>query len=417
MVIRGSLNEETNINQCTFSDNADIGYAAHLELENTNGINLTNNIFSYGRGGVAINCYESLSNNDPIINCCDIYGNSGGDWVGCIAGQLNFNGNFSSNPRFCDRTNGDLTLAGNSPCLPENNSCGVFIGALDYGCNYLCGDVDDNGFVNLLDITHLINYLYRYGPPPSDAQMGDVNSSGSLNLLDVTYLINYLYRGGPEPDCGEETGTVIDIDSNVYQTVLISNQCWMVENPKVTLYRNGDPIPNVTDGDTWSGLFTGAYCEYNNDPDNVATYGRLYNWYAVDDSRNIAPEGWHIPTDAEWKQLEMYLGMSQAEADDIGMRGTDKGGKLKEAGLTHWSSPNTGATNESGFTALPGSGRSGNDEYYALMGFCAFFWSSTGYFDYAAWHRSPHYDLTGVFRSLDDNPDGFSIRCIQDQLT
>ena len=185
---------------------------------------------------------------------------------------------------------------------------------------------------------------------------GDANNDGVINLLDILYLIDYKYGTppGPEPICGPETGTVTDIDGNTYQTVKIGDQWWMAENLKVTCYRNGDAIPNITDGTTWASLSTGAYCEYNNDINNVATYGRLYNWYAVTDSRNIAPAGWHVPSDAEWKQLEMYLGMSQSEADATGWRGTDEGGKLKEVGTMHWNSPNTGATNESGFTALPG---------------------------------------------------------------
>jgi uncharacterized protein (TIGR02145 family) len=242
---------------------------------------------------------------------------------------------------------------------------------------------------------------------------GDVNNSGSINILDITYLINYVYKGGPEPDCGETTGTITDIDGNVYLTIKIGNQWWMMENLKVTHYRNGDPIPNVTDAGTWSGLTTGAYCEYNNDPGNVATYGRLYNWYAVDDSRNITPEGWHVPTDAEWKQLEMYLGMSQAEADGTGWRGTDEGGKLKEAGTTHWSSPNTGATNESGFTALPGGYRYGVGNFYD-MGDYAYFWSSTEYGSYYAWYRSLSFNNSRVYRYRTNKQGGFSLRCVRD---
>jgi len=211
----------------------------------------------------------------------------------------------------------------------------------------------------------------------------------------------------------EGSGTVTDIDGNVYQTIKIGDQWWMVENLKVTHYRNGDPIPNVTDGGTWSGLTTGAYCEYNNDPGNVVTYGRLYNWYAVDDSRNIAPEGWHVPSDAEWKQLEMYLGMSQAEADATGWRGTDEGGKLKEAGTTHWLSPNTGATNESGFTALPGGYRLGSGLYYSV-GSNALFWSSTEYDGYGAWFRYLGYSSSQVYRYDYDERGGFSVRCVRD---
>ncbi|MCK4448089.1 MAG: fibrobacter succinogenes major paralogous domain-containing protein, partial [Candidatus Marinimicrobia bacterium] len=133
-----------------------------------------------------------------------------------------------------------------------------------------------------------------------------------------------------------ETGTVTDIDGNTYQTVKIGDQWWMAENLKVTHYRNGDPIPNVTDNTDWSNLTTGAYCNYDNNASYVTTYGRLYNWYTVNDSRYIAPSGWHVPTDEELKELEMYLGMSQSQADYTGYRGTDEGGKLKETGTTHW---------------------------------------------------------------------------------
>jgi uncharacterized protein (TIGR02145 family) len=233
---------------------------------------------------------------------------------------------------------------------------------------------------------------------------------------DVVYLVSYLYKGGPAPDtncCSDCPPTVTDYDGNVYQTVLIGDQCWMMENLKVTHYRNGDPIPHVTDGGTWSEDTSGAYCNYDNDSANVATYGRLYNWHAVDDSRNIAPAGWHVPTDDEWKQLEMHLGMSQAEADDVGWRGTDEGGKLKEAGTTHWQSPNTGATNESGFTALPGGYRH-NDGTFYHMGDNAYFWSSTEIGSDYAWARHLTYSSSLVFRYDNYRRYGFSVRCVRD---
>jgi len=211
-----------------------------------------------------------------------------------------------------------------------------------------------------------------------------------------------------------ETGTVTDIDGNIYQTVKIGNQWWMAENLKVTHYRNGDPIQNISDNSEWAGLSTGAYCEYENDPTNGATYGNLYNWYAVDDSRNIAPAGWHVPSDAEWKQFEMFIGMSQEEADGVDWRGTAEGGKLKEAGTTHWNSPNTGATNESGFTALSGGYRSVNAGYFYYIGYGAFFWSSTEFDSEDAWYRGLHYDRSEVYRIYPDKPYGFSIRCVRD---
>jgi uncharacterized protein (TIGR02145 family) len=210
-----------------------------------------------------------------------------------------------------------------------------------------------------------------------------------------------------------EENTVTDIDGNVYQTVTIGPQVWMAENLKVTHYRNGDAIPNVTDNATWAGLSTGAYCEYNNDINYVATYGRLYNWYAAVDSRNIAPAGWHVPTDAEWKQLEMFLGMSQAQADVTGWRGTTEGGKMKEAGTTHWLSPNTGATNESGFSGLPGGYRYFDGFYYGI-GYSASFWSSTEGSSNGAWIRRLGLSNSVVYRFSYGKPYGFSVRCVRD---
>ena len=211
------------------------------------------------------------------------------------------------------------------------------------------------------------------------------------------------------------TGTVTDIDGNVYQTVRIGDQWWMAENLKVTRYRNGEAIPNVTDKTQWTNLSTGAYCAYNNDNGNITTYGLLYNWYAVDDSRNIAPVGWHVPTDEEWKELEMYLGMSQSDADNTELRGTDEGGKLKETGITHWNSPNTGATNESGFSAIPGGYRYIDGGYYSSLGYYAYFWSATEYtVSYRAWFRFLYYYFSDVFRYYDNKPRGFSVRLVRD---
>ncbi len=204
-----------------------------------------------------------------------------------------------------------------------------------------------------------------------------------------------------------------DIDGNIYKTVTIGTQVWMAENLKVTHYRDGSAIAKVVEGTAWSGLSTGAYCEYDNDADSVATYGRLYNWYSVTDSRIIAPTGWHLPSDAEWKQLELYLGMSQADADRIGWRGTDEGGKLKEAGYTHWNSPNTGATNDSRFSGLPGGYRDYNGDYTSI-GLCAYFWSATEDYTNFPLIRSLFYVYSEVGRYSYYKPSGFSIRCIKD---
>ncbi|MFC1731113.1 SUMF1/EgtB/PvdO family nonheme iron enzyme [candidate division KSB1 bacterium] len=213
---------------------------------------------------------------------------------------------------------------------------------------------------------------------------------------------------------GAETGTVTDIDGNTYQTIKIGDQWWTAENLKVTHYRNGDAIPNVTGDSEWIGLSSGAYSAYNNDESNATVYGYLYNWYAVDDSRGLAPDGWHVPTDDDWKVLEMYLGMSQSEVDGVDWRGTDEGGKLKEAGTTHWGSPNTGATNESGFTALPGGWRHGSNGSFNSIGLNASFWSSTESSSTHAWRPYLSYSYSGVNRYYDYKQHGFSVRCVRD---
>ena len=204
----------------------------------------------------------------------------------------------------------------------------------------------------------------------------------------------------PNPVVPTAPTTVTDADGNVYHTVTIGTQVWMVENLKTTKYRNGDPIPIVSNNSLWNGLTTGAYCDYDTDPNNSVTYGKLYNWYAATDSRNIAPAGWHLPTDAEWTTLENYLGGK-----------TIAGGKRKETGATHSQSPNTGATNETGFKALPGGTRMLNG-VYSLDGFDGWWWSSTISTAANAWGRTIPYDNIKIDRNDYYKKVGLSVRCI-----
>jgi uncharacterized protein (TIGR02145 family) len=196
--------------------------------------------------------------------------------------------------------------------------------------------------------------------------------------------------------------TVTDIDGNIYHTVSIGTQVWMVENLKTTKYRDGTSIPYVTDDTAWGDLTTGAYCDYNLSPSNSDTYGRLYNWYAANDARNIAPTGWHVPTDAEWSTLITYLG-----GESIA------GGKLKEIGTTHWASPNTGATNETGFTGLPGGVRVEVGSF-SNIGYIGYWWSCTEINSGYAWYRRMHYDPGSFVRNGDPKLIGGSIRCVKD---
>ncbi len=220
-----------------------------------------------------------------------------------------------------------------------------------------------------------------------------------LNVMLITVFGVLIVSTCDQPDT--EKPTVTDIDGNVYQTVTIGEQVWMAENLKVTHYRNGDAIPTGHSNSDWSNLSTGAYAVYDENEQNADTYGYLYNWYAVDDSRNIAPEGWHVPTDDEWQTLVDYLGGSSIA-----------GGKMKETGTEHWNSPNTGATNESGFTALPGGYRRNYGNYSHMGNYCCF-WSSAEYSSSYAWYRRLTYYGSDVDRGNYDKQSGFSVRVVR----
>lgn len=281
----------------------------------------------------------------------------------------------------------------------------------------VCGDINNDGTgPDLSDMTYLVNFLFLGGATP---QFYTANVNGDLehvvDLSDMIYLVNYVFLGGPAPDCAFAAGTVTDIDGNVYRTIKIGEQWWMAENLKVTRYRNSDPIEYVPDQYVWRELSTGAYSEwiYPLVPDQTETYGFFYNAYAVHDSRSLAPEGWHVPSDAEWKQLEMYLGMSQAEADSTGWRGTTEGGMLKEAGRTHWMNPNVAARNETGFSALGGGFR---NRFGLCMNFGsdAIYWTSTKHVSDTTWFHDLSYYRSSIRRMSDDPRYGYSVRCVRD---
>lgn len=200
-------------------------------------------------------------------------------------------------------------------------------------------------------------------------------------------------------------GTLTDQDGNIYKTIRIGTQTWMAENLRVTHYRNMEAIPDFNENTTWRNLYTGAYCNntITNNNDTIATYGRLYNWYAVGDSRNISPVGWHVPSNAEWMILINYLG-----------EGTAAALKLKESGTKHWKNPLfTYSNNESGFTALPGGCRTEVGLYN--VGDYGLWWTSTTSLTNMAWYREIFYDeFKSVFGNYTDAFLGLSVRCVQD---
>ena len=199
-----------------------------------------------------------------------------------------------------------------------------------------------------------------------------------------------------------ETGIKVkDIDGNIYNTVTIGTQVWLAENLKTTRYNDGTAIPLVTDNTAWGNLTTSGYCWYNNDEATYGdTYGALYNWYTIE-AGNLCPAGWHVPTDNEWKTLTNYLDGE-----------TLAGGKLKETGTTHWSSPNTDATNETGFTALPGGSRDNIGDFY-YIGFSGYWWTASPLGGAYAWPRFMTYNSGSVDKFPNNKKKGFSVRCVE----
>ncbi len=238
-------------------------------------------------------------------------------------------------------------------------------------------------------------------------------------LLVISIVLFFSCEDKQEKDCaGVEGGTAVldncgvcegnndtcisDIDGNVYETVQIGEQVWMAENLKVTHYRNGDEIPTGYSDDDWINLTTGAYAVYDDNESNADTYGYLYNWYVVEDDRGVCPAGWHIPTDDEFTVLIDYLGGESVA-----------GGKMKEAGIEHWISPNEGATNESGFTGLPSGCRYSDGRYINIYNI-GYFWSSTESSDSNARYQGLLYNTPAVLKNGVNKGYGLSIRCLKD---
>jgi uncharacterized protein (TIGR02145 family) len=254
-------------------------------------------------------------------------------------------------------------------------------------------------------------------PSISDTHTSDGSGTGSfssnLSLLttNTTYYVRAYATNSAGTGYGNQEsfttqqisgGTVTDIDGNLYHTITIGTQVWLVENLKTTRYNDGASIPLITESSAWGNLDTPGYCWYDNDAANKDTYGSLYNWFAVNNG-NLAPAGWHVPTDAEWTMLTTFLG-----GESIA------GGKLKETGWSHWRTPNAGATNESGFTALPAGHRDINGTFSA-MDDDGYWWSVSEYGTTGkAWYRNMNYNYAGVVSVSSNKKNGHSVRCIKD---
>ncbi|SDD25274.1 fibrobacter succinogenes major paralogous domain-containing protein [Williamwhitmania taraxaci] len=209
-------------------------------------------------------------------------------------------------------------------------------------------------------------------------------------------------------------GTMTDTEGNVYRTITIGTQTWMAENLRTTRYRNGDPIPSGENDEWLFGEGTpGACCRYKNthDLDSVATFGLLYNGFAVLDSRNLAPEGWHIPTNVEWDTLMTTV--AEGEGQTQYPINTIAGGKLREAGTLHWGRANR-ATNSSGFTYLPGGVRNPGKPSFEQVGYGGFCWSASVYMNGMLWYCSSTPDFLSFGRHAGPCDVGMSVRCVKD---
>jgi uncharacterized protein (TIGR02145 family) len=299
----------------------------------------------------------------------------------------------------------------NTPTVPVVTT--AVVGAVTQTTAQCGGTITSDGGANVY--YRGVCWSTNQTPTYSDMKTYDGTGTGTFtsSLTGLTHATHYYVRAYAQNDAGlgygsvnsftttDSTGTMIDIDGNVYRTIKIGTQWWMAENLKVTHYRNGYEISYVTNDSIWENVYVGAYCDYNNDSANVSTYGRLYNWLAIRDSSILAPVGWHVPSDTEWQAVVDYLG-----GDTIA------GGKMKEAGTAHWH--NAGGTNQSGFAGLPGGLRLGENGQYLYLRDYAYFWSSTQRSTEEAWFRYLFYNDLEVHSSSGLLRYGLSVRCVRD---
>ena len=273
------------------------------------------------------------------------------------------------------------------------------------GFYYITIEASLNGGANYLPISNATGDV-SFGVTPGNGKhiVWDIGAQYPNQFSSTTRIRIHAIANDTPQDA------MVDIDGNVYQTVQVGNQVWMAENLKVTHYRNGDPISTAMSSSD------GAHTVYNNNINNeLDTYGTLYNWAAAVDARYVAPAGWHVPSDDEWKELEIFLGMSQTQADSPGYRGTNEGSKLS-GNSELWidgALVDNSEFGSTGFAALPGGYLLWSGNYYNIGG-GGYFWTSTEDGNGSAWHRRFDSDGSGITRDYGRERDGFSVRCIRD---
>jgi len=228
-------------------------------------------------------------------------------------------------------------------------------------------------------------------------------------ILMVVIFINGCKKENDGPEI--PYGSLTDQEGNTYKTIEIGSQTWMAENLKTTEYNDNSSIPNVTGSSAWINLKTPGYCWYDNDETtNKTEYGALYNWYAVNTGK-LCPSGWHVPADAEYKTLEMYLGLTQVQANDTLWRGTDPGAQMKNT--AGWKTGENG-TNTSGFSALPGGYRYHRDGTFYNITDLSYWWCSDEVSSAAGYYRRLDGGNSGIYRAGTLKAAGKYVRCLKD---
>lgn len=243
---------------------------------------------------------------------------------------------------------------------------------------------------------------------------GSFASAMSGLLPNTTYHVRAYATNSVGTAYGNDVSFVTQPTPVVMCGVNIAGMNWSCKNLDVAYYRNGDPIPQITDPAQWMNATTGAWCWYNNDSANYGSkYGRIYNYYAVSDPRGLAPAGWHVATESEWSRLMKFLDPAADTVCDYCTTSLTAGGPMKTIGLFNWISPNTGATNSSGFSALPGGFRNhlGN---YSVAGHMAIWWSANEFDTWSAYYRYVYYADTKASRYYIDKHYGHYVRVVKD---
>ncbi len=302
----------------------------------------------------------------------------------------------------------NLIGPGMNPTIPGSTSTGIFrigISALEGIDIGKMGDFPFAGWIQ--------SGYNGFAPDPLSLQpsggnlgIGTTNPTSKLHIVGALKIVDGTHGAG-KILTSDASGLASwqpppPAPPTYYSSITICCQSWMTKDLNVSTYRNGDVIPKVTTNAEWAALTTGAYCYYNNDSTTyAAVYGKLYNWYAVNDPRGLAPEGWHTPSEIEWTTLSNCLG-----GDDVA------GGPLKEMGTTHWTTPNTGANNLSSFLCLPGGARNPGGGF-VLIGESSHHWSSE-FASTTSRIRSIYYNSGALSLGIFSKNYGYSVRCIKD---